>query len=439
VKALLALLMMIVFPSAATAQSGASGDISSFSLTNGMRVVVIPDHRAPVVTHMIWFGVGSADDPPGASGLAHFFEHLMFKATKEIPAGEYSKIVARNGGMDNASTSFDYTNYWFRVASDRLAPMMRLEASRISSLLLSDGEVLSEREVVKEERRQTVDSDPDAVLSEKVFAALFAQHPYGVPVIGRMDEVATLTRSDAEHFYRTWYDPANAIVVVAGDIAPDDFRPLAQAAYGGLGTRGAEADRHRPVAQPLGASVEIMHEDPKVRQPSWTRYWIGPAVGHADEDAVQLALDILGGGRTSRLTQAVVEDRELAVSSFAYALPFAASGVIAIGASPAPGRTLQEVEEAAGAEIERLASEGPDEDELSRAKARMRASAIFARDSQTAMANWVGSLVAVGQPVEWIISWRDRIDAVTVDDVARVVRDYLDEAAHVDAKLVPGR
>ncbi len=217
-----------------------------FELANGMKAVILPDHRAPVVTHMLWYRVGSADEAKGKSGLAHFLEHLMFKATDKIPAGEYSKIVARNGGQDNASTFYDYTNYFFRIAKDRLPQMMQMEADRMVGLKLDEAEVFSELQVVKEERRQNVDSEPGSLLNEKVFAAMYPGHPYSVPVIGHMEEVAKLSQSDAADWYRRWYGPEHAILVIAGDITAAELKPIAEEIYGKIPKRDDLTSRSWP-------------------------------------------------------------------------------------------------------------------------------------------------------------------------------------------------
>lgn len=225
-------LCLAVFAGSAVAQESGQQRPETFTLDNGLTAIVLRDHRAPVVTHVIWYRVGSADDVTGKSGLAHFFEHLMFKATETTPAGEYKRIAARNGGQINARTSYDYTNYFFRVARDRLPLMMQLEADRMANLVLDDREVFAERSVVQQERRQVVDSNPGAVLDEQVREKLYAGHPYAVPVIGKMDEVARLSRADALDWYRTWYGPENAVLVVAGDITAHELKPLAEATFG---------------------------------------------------------------------------------------------------------------------------------------------------------------------------------------------------------------
>jgi zinc protease len=408
----------------------------TFELANGMKAVVLPDHRAPVVTHILWYRVGSADEDKGKSGLAHFLEHLMFKATDEIPAGEYSKIVARNGGQDNASTSFDYTNYFFRVAKDRLPLMMKMEADRMTDLQLAEDEVKPELKVVQEERRQNVDSNPGSILVEKVFAAMYPGHPYSVPIIGHMNEVAALTQEDAVDWYKRWYGPENALLVVAGDITAAELRPLAEDVYGKIPRRGDLKVRAWPEVKPLAKSLSLSHSDPKVRQPDWTRYWLGVPIGDTDSEALRVGLEILGGGRTSRLYRELVESG-VAVASYAYSDELEAKGLLAVSASPTRGKTVEDVRKAALAVVDTYLRQGPTQDELDRAKRRIAATEIFARDNQMGMANWYGSQMIAGQTVEDVEGWDDRIKAVTLDQVNAALRKYMTGVNHIDAVLRP--
>lgn len=299
----------------------------TFTLANGLTAVVLPDHRAPVVTHMLWYRVGSADEVKGKSGLAHFLEHLMFKATDDIPAGEFSKIVARNGGQDNAATSYDYTTYHFRIAKDRLPQMMRMEADRMVHLKLDAEEVTPELSVVREERRQTVESSPAAILDEMVSAQIYAGHPYAIPIIGHMDELAKLSRDDAVDWYRTWYGPENAILVVAGDITAAELKPLAEDIYGAIPRRGDLKVRKWPPVQALAKSVEVSHADPKVSQASWSRNWLGVAMGYGDAEALQVGMEILGGGRVSRLYRDLNEQGRATMSA-GYSMEMEARGLL---------------------------------------------------------------------------------------------------------------
>jgi zinc protease len=419
----------------APAQAAKAWHPETFELANGMTAVVLPDHRAPVVTHMIWYKVGSADEVPGKSGLAHFLEHLMFKATDEIPSGEYSKIVARNGGQDNASTSNDYTNYYFRIAKDRLPLMMHMEADRMTNLQLGEKEVESELQVVMSERRQNVDSDPGSILLEKVYAAAYPGHPYAVPVIGHMDEVAALTRADAVDWYKRWYGPEHAILVVAGDITAAELKKLADETYGKIPVRGDLLKRAWPAVKPIAKSVYVTHSDDNVRQPDWTRYWLGIATSSPDSEALQVGLEILGGGRTSRLNRELVEKQAIAVSAYAYSDEMAARGLLSIGASPAPGHTLADVRNATMPIVETLLRDGPTPEELDRAKRMIAASTTFARDSQVTMANWYGGQLVVGQTVQQIEGWDDRIRAVTAQQVVAALNKYITGQNFIDATL----
>jgi len=408
----------------------------TFELANGMQVVVLPDHRAPVVTHMLWYRVGSADEVKGKSGLAHFLEHLMFKATDKIPAGEYSKIVARNGGQDNASTYYDYTNYFFRVAKDRLPLMMEMDADRMVNLQLAEVEVVPELKVVQEERRQNVDSNPGQLLTEKVFAALYPGHPYSVPVIGRMNEVAKLTRADAADWYKRWYGPENAILVVAGDMTAAALKPLAEKIYGAIPRRGDLTVRKWPEVKPLAKSLALSHSDSKVRQPNWSRYWLGVPAGDPDSEALQVGMEILGGGRTSRLYHELVE-KGVAVNAWAYSMELEAPGMLVISGSPMQGVTVEQVKAAVLAVADQFLKEGPTQQELDRAKRSIVAAEIFARDSQMGMAEWYGSMLVGGQSLDYIEGWDERVKAVTAEQVLSAMRKRMTGVQHVDAMLLP--
>jgi zinc protease len=434
-RSVIALCLVVVAGSAAAQETDQSKP-ETFKLDNGMTTVVLRDHRAPVVTHVIWYRVGSADDAAGKSGLAHFFEHLMFKATKTTPAGEYKSIAARNGGQINARTSYDYTNYFFRVARDRLPLMMQLEADRMANLVLEERDVFNERSVVQQERRQVVDANPGAVLNEQVREKLFAGHPYAVPVIGRMDEVARLSRADALDWYRTWYGPENAVLVVAGDVTARELKPLVEATYGRVPRRGDLNVRNWPEVKPLGQSVEVEHVDPKVSQPSWSRNWIGVPMGHPDAEALQVGMQILGGRRTGRLYRGLVEGGR-AVSAWGYSEEMEAPGVITVSVAPSRGVPIETARDEALKIVETFAEAGPTEEELARAKSLIAASAIFRRDNQQTLADWYGVSLAAGVPLEGIETWDERIAAVTREDVVAAMSRYIVGPHHVDAKLLP--
>ena len=285
-------------PLAALAQPA----VSDFTLDNGLELVVIEDHRAPVVVHMVWYRAGSADEPPGASGIAHYLEHLLFKGTDELAPGEFSETVAAQGGTDNAFTSYDYTAYFQRVAADRLGLMMEMEADRMVDLDIRQEDILVERDVVIEERAQRTDSDPGALLGEQRSAAQYLNHPYGRPIIGWRHETDALTLEDALAFYEAHYAPNNAVVVVAGDVEPEEVLALAQEHYGDLEPDPAVTPRERPQEPPQVAARRLVMEDARVGQPYVVRTYLAPERDPgAQEEAAALTIlaRVLGGSPTT--------------------------------------------------------------------------------------------------------------------------------------------
>jgi zinc protease len=318
--------------------------ISNYTLKNGLEVVVIPDHRTPVVTHMIWYRVGSADEDLGRSGLAHFLEHLMFKGTARNPKGKFSETLAVLGGQENAFTSQDYTAYFQRVAKEHLPSVMEFEADRMTGLVLTDDNVLPERDVVLEERRSRTDNDPGAQLAEAAQAALFVNHPYGKPIIGWEHEIRALNREQALEFYKRFYAPNNAILVVAGDVTGEQVKTLAEKFYGGIARRDDIKDRVRPIEPEPRAHRRVSLADARVQQPSLSRNYLAPSYRNGkpgEAEAMDILAHILGSGSNSRLNRALVMDKAIAVSAGAYysgtAYDLARFGVYA---SPKPGTSL---------------------------------------------------------------------------------------------------
>ncbi len=411
--------------------------VSSFELSNGMRGVVIVDRRAPVVTHMVWYRVGAADEPFGKSGIAHFLEHLMFKGTDDIPPGEFSKIIAANGGQDNAFTSYDYTAYFQRIAKDRLEMVMRMEADRMTDLALDEEQVLTERKVVIEERNSRTDNDPRALFGEQFNAALYLNHPYGLPVIGWRREIESLSRQDALDFYQRFYGPENAILVVAGDVTPEAVETLAKQHYGAI-PRAGLATYQRPVEPPQIAPRRIAMSDPKVRQPYVRRSYIAPSYVTAapgEAEALALLAEILGGGQTSRLNKALVLDQKISIGAGASYWGVARDDTsFSVYGVKAPGASLEAVEAAIDAEIARMAEAGPTAEELERAKTVLISSSIYRQDSQSSMARMYGSALVVGLEIEDVHAWPDRIRAVSAEDVKRAAAS-LDLGASVTGTL----
>ena len=431
--------LALVLAAAAPADAGLFNP-HTFTLENGMEVVVITDGRAPLVTHMVWYKAGAADEPPGKSGIAHFLEHLMFKGTREVPAGEFSTIVARHGGRENAFTTQDYTGYFQTVAVDQLEMVMRLEADRMTNLTLTEEQVDTERDVILEERRSRTENVPESLLGEQMSAALFLAHPYGVPVIGWEHEMRTLGRDDALRFYRAHYAPNNAILIVAGDVTVETVRTLAEATYGVVPAREL-ARRLRPQEPPQRAARRVEYRDERVARPSWRRRYIAPSRNRgASEHALPLTLlsDILGGGVTSRLYRALVVDRRVAAHAGSYyggsALDLDSFSLYAV--PPAEG-DLAAMETAVDEVIATLLDEGVNAEELERAKTVAVAGAIYARDNVQGAARIFGRALATGVTAQEIESWPERISAVTVEQVNAAARFVFDPAGSVTGVLLP--
>jgi zinc protease len=405
-------------------------EVGRFTLDNGLDVVVIPDHRAPVATHMVWYKVGSADETPGKSGIAHFLEHLMFKGTERHPAGEFSAVVASLGGQENAFTSYDYTAYFQRVPKDALATVMGYEADRMVNLVLTEEVVNPERDVVLEERRMRTDSDPSAQLSEAMAAALWMNQPYRLPVIGWEQEIRGLTRDDAIGFYDRFYTPSNAILVVAGDVTTEEVRALAEGSYGKVADRFSAKPRVRPAEPEHFAPRRVSLADARVRQPTVSRLYIAPsyrtAVGN-EGHALDLLAVILGGGSTSRLYKALVVDQAIAAGAGGYYWGAALDpSRLALYALPRPDVTLEAVEAAMDGEIQRLIDGGVQADELERAKTRLIAETIYERDSQSALARSFGAALTTGLSVADVIEWPERVRTVTAEEVLAAARGVFD-------------
>ena len=414
---------------AAFADIRIGGDISAFTLDNGLEVVVIPDRRAPVVTHMVWYKVGAADEPEGMSGIAHFLEHLMFKGTKAYPGNTFSQRIAAIGGQENAFTSQDYTAYFQRVAREHLGEMMEMEADRMQNLVLSDEVVLPERDVVLEERRQRVDSDPGSMLSETLDSMLFVNHPYGTPVIGWPDEISALDRQDAIAFYDRFYTPNNAILVVAGDVTADEVRKLAAETYGKVPRRAEPGARERAKAQVLPGTREVTYSDPRVNQPNMRKAWVVPSYNTADGNeaaALQVLSEVLGGGSTSRLYRELVIDKGVASSAGSWYNSGALDdSTFMIYAVPADGTGLQDLGAASLDVLKQVAREGITAEELERAKKSLLSSARYAQDSQSTLARIFGASLTTGGTIEEIRNWPSTISSVTADDVKAAAAAHL--------------
>jgi zinc protease len=414
---------------------------ASFTLQNGLQVVVIPDHRTPVVTQMIWYKVGSADETPGKSGLAHFLEHLMFKGTAKHPAGEFSKTVVQVGGNENAFTSTDYTGYYQRVPRDQLARMIEFESDRMTGLILKDENVLPERDVVLEEFNMRVANNPDARLTEQIMAALYLNHPYGRPVIGWHQEIEKLDREDALAFYKRFYAPNNAILIIAGDIEADEVRPLVEKFYGPIPAQPAiPARRIRPQEPVPAAPRTVTLSDPRVEQTNVRRYYLVPSSTTAaagESAALDVLAQLMGNGSNSYLYRALVIDKPLAISAGAgYQGTSLDPTQFQISVSPRPGVEFLQVEQAIDAVIADLAQNPPRAEDLERVKTQLIAEAVYAQDNQATMARWYGGALTSGLSIEDIRSWPERIRAVTGEQVRDAAQKWLDKKRSVTGYLV---
>lgn len=405
----------------------AGAPVTTYTLENGMDIVVIEDHRAPVVTHMVWYRAGGADEKPGQSGVAHFLEHLMFKGTDEIGPGEFSKIIAANGGRDNAFTSHDYTAYFQRIIADRLELVMKMESDRMTDLVLSEEDIVPERNVVLEERNQRVENNPGALFSEQRNAALFLNHPYGRPVIGWKHEVQELDREDALEWYNTYYAPNNAILIVAGDVEPAEVKRLAEIYYGPIAPSETLPERVRPSEPPHLSARRLTYHDPRVRQPYVIRAYRAPARMAGDqEEAAALAIlaELLGGsGITSVMGRKLQIEQKIAISSGAFytdtSLDPQSFGMYVV---PSDGVSLEDAEAGLDEAIAAFIDEGPDPEHLERIKTQIRAAEIFALDSQEQLARRYGAALTQGLTVEDVAAWPDVLAAVGPEDLVDAAR-----------------
>lgn len=434
---LLAVLFILIFPSSSFCAPEKVYNAETMTLQNGMQVVVISNHRAPVVSHMVWYKVGAADEPQGdgVSGAAHFLEHLMFKGTKAIPAGEFSKFIKSIGGEDNAFTSWDYTAYFQSVAKDQLPRMMALEADRMINAVLPETEIAPERKVIIEERRMRTDNDPQSLFQEQMLATLFNTTPYAVPIIGWKDEMPKLTRADVYNYYKTWYAPNNAILVVSGDVTMRDVAPLAQKFYGVLVPHDVPP-HSRPVAPDFPAPITLRFETPEIKQPSFLRAWRAPSYMTDKKEA--LALDVLtealdGGAATELYQDLVVKHKIASEISLSFSGDARGEGSIWLSATPAPTVTLDALEKGIVKKFGALTVSGMDATEIEKAKTRFIDSQAYARDSVMGPAMVVGQSLAMGLTLDDVETFPAQIAAVTKADVDSVLKKYLspDSPAHL--------
>ena len=433
---------LVISTSGAFAQTTVTSEPpATFTLPNGLQVLVIQDHRTPVVTQMVWYKVGSADETPGKSGLAHFLEHLMFKGTSKHPVGEFSQTVLKVGGNENAFTSVDYTGYFQRVPREQLGKMMEFEADRMTGLILKDENVLPERDVVLEEYNMRVANNPEARLSEQMMAALYLNHPYGRPVIGWHPEIEKLGREDALAFYKRFYAPNNAILVIAGDVDVNDVRPLAEQTFGKVSAQPAIAARRvRPQEPEPVAARTVTLADPQVEQPTVKREYLVPSAATAaagESPTLDVLAQLIGNGSNSYLYRALVVDRPLAVNASAgYQGTSLDATQFSISVAPRQGVDFATAEQAVDRVIADLMQNPVPAEDLERVKTQLIAEAIYAQDSQATLARWYGGGLTTGLSIEDIRSWPDRIRAVTAEQVRAAAQKWLDKKRSVTGYLI---
>ena len=421
VLVLVVLAVCLLFPSIALKSDPR---VSTFTLDNGMQVVVIPDHRVPVVTHMVIYRVGAADDPWGASGIAHFLEHLMFKSTDRTKSGDFARIITGLGGRDNALTAHDTTAYFQRVAKEHLRTVMALEAERMVNLRLVEQEIQTERAVVQEERRSNIDANPVSILSEQMLAQLYLNHPYGRPVLGWPDEIAKMSLDDAARTYKRYYAPNNAVLVVAGDATVDEVRALAEATYGRNAPNFAISPRQRPQEpEPVGPRwVRVIDE--RAGTPIILRYYHVPSFLSArpgEAEALTLLSKILGGYDASLLHQELVLADPLASTvGSEYMGDTLDSGRIAVLVVVNAGVPLEKIERALDLVVAKLHQEGVSQDDLDRARGALDAERIFQSDSQMALARHYGEAIALGRTIDDMDALPRRLGAISPGDIRRV-------------------
>jgi zinc protease len=433
-------LLLLALPAAAWGAAERQFNAETFTLANGLQVVVIENHRAHIVTQMIWYKVGSADEHRGKTGLAHFLEHLMFKGTKETPPGGFSRLVAQNGGRENAFTTADYTAFFQNVAADRLELVMRLESERMTGLELSDAVVLPERDVIVEERHTRIDNSPAALLNEQINAALFLNHPYHNPVIGWEHEMRGLTTADALAFYRTWYAPNNAVLVIGGDVTVAKVRALAEKYYGPI-PRKAVPERNRAKEPPKAAATRLVMKSPRAGEPSWSRSYLAPSYRLGETRyayALQVLAEALGGGATSRLYRKLVLERNVALGAGAFYNPGAFDyATFGFYATPQKGVAITDLEAALEAEIKDVVKNGLTQEEVDRAKQHMQQQAVYARDSLDGPARIIGAALVTGRSLDDVETWPQHIGAVTLDEVNAAAHLVIHDDVAVTGILLP--
>lgn len=424
-------------------------DIQSGKLDNGMKVIVVPDHRAPVVVHSVWYTVGSVDEETGRTGLSHMLEHMMFKGTEKYPYQVMDKTVQRNGGIQNAFTSRDMTAYHQTVSKDKLPLMMEMEADRMTGLRITDALLTPEKNVVSEERRLRTDSQPQSKFFEALLKAHYPNHPYGNPVIGWRQDIEAYRLADLQAWYKRHYAPNNAILLVVGDITLDELMPMAKKAYGGIASNAEVPARVAHVEPARTQPVWLKQVDKDVKVPVFIRLYRAPSllagVAGAKPDmkdalALRVLDEVLGGSDAGRLYQSLVVKQELADSAGSdYDLVSGAEGTLDIHVTPKDGTGMDKIADAVEAEIAKLQTQPATDDELKRAKVNILADTVYGQDDNDNLLWQVGSWMLAGGSPETFNSWQKELEKVSAADVSRVAKTYLVPAGMTTGLLVQNK
>lgn len=422
------------------ALGSAHASLTDVTLDNGLRVIVKEDHRAPVMVSQVWYRAGAMDEFNGTTGVAHVLEHMMFKGTKNVPAGEFSKRIAAAGGRENAFTSRDHTAYFQQMQKDRLPLALELEADRMANLVISDELFAKELQVVMEERRLRTDDQAQSVVYERLMATAYQTHPYRRPIIGWMDDLTNMSAQDARDWYARWYAPNNATLVVAGDVQASDVVDLAKKHFGALPARALP--ERKPQAEPEQVGEKRMVVKAPAKMPYLLMAWHAPTLKDWRQDtapyALQILAGVLSGNDSARLQKSLVKTRQIAVNASAgYDAVSRGPGLFMIDATPAPGQSVAVLEKAIREEIARIQREGIDVDELARVKAQVIAGEVYQRDSLFYQAMQLGDYVTAGQPPEALAGRVDKLRAVTAEQVRAAAREWLRDDRLSLAELDP--
>ncbi|NOT16882.1 MAG: insulinase family protein [Sulfuriferula sp.] len=418
----------------------ATAAVQQFTLDNGLQVIVQEDHRAPIVVSQLWYRAGSMDEFNGTTGIAHMLEHMMFKGTKEVPEGQFSKLIAAAGGRENAFTNTDNTVYFEQLQKDKLALALRLEADRMHNLLLDDDSFAKENKVVMEERRLRTDDQPQALVYENMMAVAFQASTYRRPVIGWMNDIENLTANDARAWYQRWYAPNNATLVIVGDVTLDAVKALATQYFGTIPSKPLPI--RKPQAEPAQVGIKRVNVQAPAKLPYLLMAYHVPVLRDADKDVEPFALEVLAGildgNEAARLGRVLVREQRVATQAGAsYDLVARGPGLFMLDGTPAQGKTAVDLEAALRVQVAAIIQTGVSTDELKRVKAQVIANNVYQRDSTFYQAMQLGEYVSAGLPVTAVADHVAKIQAVTAAQVQAVARKYLVDSGLTVATLDP--